>query len=74
MHESITEQIVNDLMRDIAENLQTVTHLVNYAQFEANVGGVIIDYEAEILPAMAGDLAPTPLWVETGEPTVNAQP
>jgi hypothetical protein len=74
LHESITEEIVDDLMRDIADNLQQVTHLINYAYFAANVGGVIIKYETPILPAMTGDLAPTPQWVETGEQTVNAQP
>ena len=72
LHPSITEEIVNDLMRDIAENLQQVTHLVNYVYFVANINGTIIKYEAEILPAMVGDLAPVPHWEETGEPTVNA--
>jgi hypothetical protein len=72
LHESITEQIATDLMHNIAENLQTVTHLVNWVFFTANVGGVIIKYDTAILPAMSGDLAPVPTWQETGEPTVNA--
>lgn len=60
MHVSITEPIVNDLMRDIAENLQTVTHLINRADFKANVNGVILTYGTDILPAMVGDLSPVP--------------
>lgn len=72
MHSQINEQMVQDLMNDIAYNLQTVTHLINYAEFQANVAGVILTHSAEILPAMTGDLAPTPTWLETGEPTVNA--
>lgn len=58
---NINQQIVNDLMRDIASNLQTVTHLVNNVQFKANVAGVILTYSTAILPAMTGDLEPVPL-------------
>lgn len=58
---NINEQIVNDLMKDIAANLQTVTHLVNHVEFKVNVAGVILTYSTDILPAMTGDLAPAPL-------------
>jgi hypothetical protein len=72
MGANINEQMVQDLMVNIADNLQTVTHLINYADFQANVAGVILTHSADILPAMTGDLAPTPTWLETGEQTVNA--
>ena len=71
MHGSITEPIVNDLMKNICLNLQTVTHLINHAEIKANVNGVILTYSADILPAMTGNLEPKPQWVETGEQTVN---
>lgn len=46
--------IINDLMNLIALNLQTVTHLVNHADFKANVAGVILVQSVDILPAMQG--------------------
>jgi hypothetical protein len=72
LHEAITEPIVMDLMNNIANNLQQVTHLVNHMDAKVNVNGVVFTHSADILPAMTGDLSPTPQWVETGEPTVNA--
>lgn len=71
MNTAINEEMAMDMMKDVALNLQTVTHMVNYAEFETNVNGVILTYSADILPAIEGNLVPTPTWVITGEPTVN---
>lgn len=72
LNSQINETMVNDMMRNIADNLQMITHLVNFAEFEANVGGEILIYSKEIKSAIIGDLVPTPQWLETGEQTVNA--
>jgi hypothetical protein len=60
MQPNINEQIVNDMMEDMCENLQTITHLVNHVEFQANVAGVILADGEDILPAMTGDLMPAP--------------
>jgi hypothetical protein len=56
----VSEQMVQDLMVDITDNLQTVTHMVNHVDCVANVQGVILTHSADILPAMTGDVAPIP--------------
>jgi hypothetical protein len=72
MNTAISEEMAMDMMRDITDNLQTVTHMVNYAEFDTNVNGTILTYEKEILPAIIGDPTPSPTWLLAGEPTVNA--
>jgi hypothetical protein len=60
MQPNITTEIVPNLMELICDFLQTVTHLVNYVDMQANVGGVIITDAEEILPPSMGDLVPPP--------------
>ncbi len=60
LNSGISDQMAQDLMTDITDNLQTVTHLVNYADCTANVSGVILTHSADILPAMTGDVTPIP--------------
>ena len=57
----VSKQMVQDFMEDVGENLQVVTHMVNNADFSANVGGVTITYSKAILPAMQGPPQPLPI-------------
>lgn len=55
MTQYISEEIVTDLMHNISTNLQMVTHLVNYAEYKANVNGTVLTFEDAILPAYISD-------------------
>jgi hypothetical protein len=57
---NITEPVTADLMSLICDSLQTVTHLVNHCEMQANIDGVIVADGEDILPAMTGDLGPVP--------------
>lgn len=60
------QTISTDLMNLIATSLQTVTHLVNHADFQTNVAGVILTQSVDILPAMKGPPTPLPQEVPAG--------
>jgi hypothetical protein len=57
----VTEEMITDLMRNMSVNLQMVTHLVNYAEYRANVNGTLLTYEDAILPAYVSDPVVEPL-------------
>ena len=63
MTSGIDQQIVTDLMDYLCDYLQTVTHLVNHADIQANVGGVIITESEDIVPVVVGPPAPIPVEV-----------
>lgn len=51
----VSEEMVTDLMHNMADAMQQVTHMVDYAEFSVNVNGNVLTYEEDILPAVVGD-------------------
>jgi hypothetical protein len=55
MNPYVNEEMATDLMHNMADSMQQVTHMLNYAEFSVNVNGTVLTYEKDILPAVVGD-------------------